>query len=929
MSIEQLRAQIEHAHAGIAQARNRQVEALSRARGALQQARTTTTRQLEANDAALTAAVSGLPAVVGAPWEPAAWQRWEPDTDHVVAALRYGQLREKRSGKVLAAPLTTPLVGSGGLVVRSRRSSEAAGDALLRSLILRTACALPHHVRFLLLDPSGLGENYRNVKQLPKVITADADTRRSLDGVIDHIRHVNRTYLDGAIGSFHELPDPQRRAEDFRVVVCADVPHGYDSRAIEAMRTIAETGPRAGVYLLIHEVLGGEDVGLPFTPQMRLIDVDAADTSLHGLAGNVVLDGEPPAQLATDLLERLAAATPKDTPVSWRQLHDSREQWWNQTTEDRIEVPIGTSGVSDTVELIFGTDRSGTPVVHGILAATTGGGKSTFFHNLVAGIAVRYPPEEARLFLVDGKYGTEFSRYADLPHAEVVSLHTDPEVARSLLSELVDEMERRNAHFRRAGCSDFAEFRRRSGEVLPRLLLIADEYHELFENDTQDVASALLIKLGAQGRSAGIHLLLASQGFQAAGMKKRDDLMRNVHLRIGMMMSPQELRALSEFEAEGRRLIAATCDQVGKVVVNHRSGADGGNISGRAALLLDDDDVEVRAAIAQRFPGRRPVVLDGERQSDPGELLPFCTERGRATNATELQHLARSPMLDGGFGVPDWLAADRPVLLPCGRALTVRGQVAAVLARGPDANLLVVGDDTPIRIGLVATVCAAVADLASHGAPAELVVADLSREGTDWYGLLPRLLAELRGRGVQADSADTEAGAAEAITAAAREVERRTALQDRAVLDEPSRIVVLHDLDRVGALVMVQDDFGPEPSELGRTLLDLLRTGPRVGVHLVVSIAAMGSLRVLLPDRAVASFRHRIGLQMSEDDAFSLMTDPTPARLAEREPPKQGAYLDARRGVPERFVPPSLDMDLPDPVAALLDALNEAMGAPR
>ena len=929
MSIEEHCATIEQARAAIAGARDRQIASLGRARAAVQQARSTIDELLAANEGTIASAVAQLPAPLGASWEPAAWHRWDPIAENLQRDVRYAQMREDRTGEVLALPLSVPVVAGGGVVVRSRRASEAAGDALLRSLILRVACALPHDVRFLLLDPSGLGENYRNVKQLPGVMTADPDPRRALDGVIDHIRHVNRTYLDGAIRAFHELPEPQRRLEDFRIVVCADVPHGYDSRAVEALRTIAETGPRAGVYLLMHEVLGGEEVGLPFTPEMRVLDVDERKVSAFGIPGTVELDGEPPTRLATELLARLAAATPEDTPVSWRDLQPPREQWWSETTLDRIEVAVGMSGVSDEIHLVFGADRSGTPVVHGIFAATTGGGKSTFFHNLIAGIATRYPPEELELFLVDGKFGTEFARYADLPHASVVSLHTNPEVARSLLRELVDEMERRNTRFRRAGCADIREYRQQTGEVVPRILLIADEYHELFERDSLDEASASLVKLGRQGRSVGVHMLLASQGFQAKGMKHRDEMMQNVHLRIAMMMTDETVNQLSEFQAEGRRLIATTCDQIGKLVLNHRSGADGSNVAGRGALLLDEDDAQVRAAIADRFPGRSPIVLDGNRQPDARVLLPFSADLQPISSASELQHVARASLLEGGFGTPDWVAADRPLLLPCGRALDVRGQVAAVLARGPDANVLLVGDDTPVRLGMLATMCTAVAALAAHGAAAQLLVADLSREGTDWFGLLPRLLEELRGRGLDADLVASEAATSEAISAATLEVERRVALTDREVLDEPSLVVVLHDPDRVGDLVMVEDDFGPEPSKLGRVLLELLRNGPRVGVHVVVSIAAMGSFRALLPDRSVGSFRHRVGLQMSEDDAFSLMTEPTPARLAEREPPTLGAYMDSRRGSAERFVPPSLEMDLAEPNDALLASLAAALGASR
>jgi DNA segregation ATPase FtsK/SpoIIIE, S-DNA-T family len=798
---------------------------------------------------------------------------------------------------------------------------------LLRSLVLRVALSLPHHVRFLLLDPAGLGENFRNVTRLPRVMTADSDPRRSLDEVIDHIRHINHTYLDGEVRTFHDLAEAQRLAEDFRFVVCADLPRGYDQRAIDALRTIAQTGPRAGVYLLAHEVEGTKDNGLPFTDRMAIVDLDAASTEMGGLPGSIRFDTEPPIALAQDLLQRLREVEPQDVPVSWRDLQPPREQWWGEDSTSRIEAPIGRSGVTDQIRAVFGVDQRGAAVVHGILAATSGGGKSTLFHNLIAGLAIRYPPEELRLYLIDGKYGTEFARYAGLPHAEVVSLNTDAEVARSLLAELIEEMERRNDRFRRAGCSDLREYREQTKQRVPRVLTIVDEYQHLFDGDDEDVASTALVKLSEQGRSAGIHLLLASQGFHAKGMRHRSDVMRNVHLRIAMMMSPEEVRQLSEFDAEGRRLIGVTCDQVGKLVLNDRSGADGSNVAGRAALLLDTDDEEVRDAIASRFPDTAPILLDGQQQTAVRDLLPFRASLSGVVDAAALQALSRRPVIDGGFGDREWLAADRPVLLPWGRALSVRGQVAATLRRTPDANVVLVGDDGPVRVGILAGMLGAVATLGPLCGGIEVRLVDLSRDGTAWHGLLPTVLHRLGFPDHWV--ADRSADAGRTIREVAAEVTRRLALDDREVGEAPSRLLILHDPDRIGALAMRHDDFGPEPSELARTLLAVLEQGPRVGVHVLISIAVMGSLRAILPERSIQAFRHRAGLQMAEDDAFALMTDPAPSRLRRHEPPTQGAYLDARRGVPERFVPTSLDVERPDAVAHLVDEILRAVGAPR
>ena len=67
---------------------------------------------------------------------------------------------------------------------------------------------------------------------------------------------------------------------------------------------------------------------------------------------------------------------------------------------------------------------------------------------------------------------------------------------------------------------------------MPRILLIIDEYQELFFNDKEDTASRQLLILAQQGRSAGIHMLLASQRFGAEGMRNQTGILGNIHLRM-------------------------------------------------------------------------------------------------------------------------------------------------------------------------------------------------------------------------------------------------------------------------------------------------------------------------------------------------------------------------------------------------------------
>ena len=161
----------------------------------------------------------------------------------------------------------------------------------------------------------------------------------------------------------------------------------------------------------------------------------------------------------------------------------------------------------------------------------------------------------------DGKDGVEFKPYRHLPHAEVVSLHSSSELSRSVLQELVEEKERRNTIFSKAEVADLTAYRQKGQPlgVLPRILLLVDEYQELFEGDRDGIASEQLLQLTAQGRSAGIHMLLASQRFGAAGMMNQTAIFGNIHLRMAMQMTDSDRQALTEFGRRGKQLIT-TCD---------------------------------------------------------------------------------------------------------------------------------------------------------------------------------------------------------------------------------------------------------------------------------------------------------------------------------------------------------------------------------
>ena len=101
-------------------------------------------------------------------------------------------------------------------------------------------------------------------------------------------------------------------------------------------------------------------------------------------------------------------------------------------------------------------------------------------------LALRYSPDEVELYLVDFKKGVEFKAYARamLPHARVVAIESEREFGLSVLQRLDAELRTRGDLFRNRGMQDLKNYRNAEPSArMPRILLIIDEFQELFVED--------------------------------------------------------------------------------------------------------------------------------------------------------------------------------------------------------------------------------------------------------------------------------------------------------------------------------------------------------------------------------------------------------------------------------------------------------------
>ena len=189
----------------------------------------------------------------------------------------------------------------------------------------------------------------------------------------------------------------------------------------------------------------------------------------------------------------------------------------------RTVIGVAADGVVD-IDLV----RDGP---HALLAGTTGAGKSELLRGLVAGLAMGSSPDHVTFVLIDYKGGATFDACADLPHVVGMVTDLDEHLANRALRSLHAELRRREQLLRRVGAADLAAYRRTAHDVLPRLVVVIDEFATLV-NEQPDFLHAL-VGIAQRGRSLGVHLILATQ--RPSGVIS-DDIRANTNLRLALRL---------------------------------------------------------------------------------------------------------------------------------------------------------------------------------------------------------------------------------------------------------------------------------------------------------------------------------------------------------------------------------------------------------
>ena len=418
---------------------------------------------------------------------------------------------------------------------------------LIHKVLLRLMYSLPADKQeYYVFDPMGLGKSVWNFNRLfsngkvfpqKKVMSTSAELKEALKDIMEYMQSLYAGTFNMQLDcnnwdSYNRFLYSQNKAKKmlpYKVFLFFNVPDGMDAECFDMFRKLLMHCEECGFLVLFsfnEVILEAEDSKMKAQelmlkqcidnslPLHAVLDKTISDTTFKRL--NVTNVGEKfpsdikMVELLSDFDEIIKQN--KNSMFSFDDMLPHSELFSHKSS-DGLSVPSGysTSGGLETIIEI--NDR----FTHYLIGGTTGSGKSNLLHNIITSSCWNYSPEQLNVYLLDFKEGVEFSRYAKplLPHASLIATEADTEYGVSVLDHLIDIKSERYALFKRCDCKDISAYLKKNPtEILPRILIIIDEFQVLFEGKEKDRTIEKLTTLAKQGRACGIHLILATQSLK-------------------------------------------------------------------------------------------------------------------------------------------------------------------------------------------------------------------------------------------------------------------------------------------------------------------------------------------------------------------------------------------------------------------------------
>lgn len=592
-----------------------------------------------------------------------------------------------------------------------------------RQNVVKNACNLgmrlfmmlpPRKIKFTFIDPVKLGDSFAIFRNLVssddrssevingKIWSDSSDIEAKLRTMTGHISDVTQSCLRGKYPNIYEYnKDAGQNAEAYQVLMVMDFPASLSEHSLRMLEQIVTSGPKCGVFTIIFRSQSQYDKASErMYPLISNIEANfqeftfGKDGCIITCAGEKV-NGTPLAwsslslpdssqlnEIMNTLKEEIKNADKvvigidemKKVAKTNTLIPDAQRDVKDNSTKNGIRIPIGVHGANEVQYLTLGSGGSH----HALIAGVAGAGKSSLLHTIILQSLTQYGPDELRIYLVDFKRGVEFKIYADykLPSFEVIAIESEREFGYNILKALEDEQKIRADKFKRVKDRkvDRIEDYRALGDnyKMPRILVIMDEFHELFSNSNDQISkesSEMMERIVRQGRAFGIHIILSSQSYANVGGLDKS-VYDQMTVRIVLKCSKADATMLLGDGSSDVDQISI--DDPGRAIYNSEAGNKEYNSHFRVAFI----DPSKHRGILEKVSEATSKLSDNETR-----ILLSNIEDNKYSIFNQFSN----------YSVED---CDAPGRLYIGEILSVDNNLRMELTRNEYSNLLMVGPDS-------------------------------------------------------------------------------------------------------------------------------------------------------------------------------------------------------------------------------------------